>query len=227
MSTTYVNPDAPNPEITDAAVRSMLMQNNPQNTMGGYPTTGYYAGAGSNPFAGSQNVMSVPSGDSRANVGYPMQMMSQYQQYPQQYAYNPQQAGIAPPWNGGSSAFNQLTQMNQQALMGQGYQPQPMMGYNGYPIGIDPGNYIFEYMKNHTAPKNVWGENYWTMQKPIEQPPIDWTAKPQPQYVDQYAQYGMGGVPCQAQQPMLPPGFSFPQVQETWLDQAKRNWKKL
>lgn len=227
MSTTYVNPDAPNPEITDAAVRSMLMQNNPQNTMGGYPTTGYYAGAGSNPFAGSQNVMSVPSADSRANVGYPMQMMPQMQA--QQYVYNPQQAGIAPPWNGGSSAFNQLTQMNQQALIGQGYQPQPMMGYNGYPIGIDPSNYIFEYMKSHTAPKNVWGENFWTMPKPIEQPPIDWTQKPQPQYgqYGQYDQYGMGAVPCQAQQPMLPPGFAFPQVQETWLDQAKRNWKKL
>lgn len=225
MSTTYVNPDAPNPEITDAAVRSMLMQNNPQNTMGGYGTSGYYAGPGSNPFAGSQNVMSVPSADSRANVGYPMQMQMMPQMQAQQYVYNPQQAGIAPPWNG-SAAFNQLTQMNQQALMGQGYQPQPMMGYNGYPIGIDPSNYIFEYMKSHTAPKNVWGENYWTMAKPIEQPPIDWTQKPQPQY-GQYDQYGMGAVPCQAQQPMLPPGFAFPQVQETWLDQAKRNWKKL
>lgn len=227
MSTTYVNPDAPNPEITDAAVRSMLMQQNGQSSMGGYGTSGYYPGATTNPFVGSQNVMSVPSGDSRANVGYPQ--MAPTQQMQQQYGYNPMQAGIAPPWNGGAT-FDQLTRMNQQALMGQGYpqMQQPVAGYNGYPIGIDPNNYIFEYMKNHTAPKNVWGENYWTSQRPIDQPPIDWTPKPQQtQYYDQYAQYGMSGVPCQAQQPALPPGFGFPQVQETWLDQAKKNWKNL
>lgn len=224
MSTTYVNPDAPNPDITNAAVRSMLMQNNSQNGMSAY-NTGYYAGG--NPFAGSQNVMSVPSADSRANVGagtYPMTQTGMYNQY------NPMQNGIAPPWNPGAAPFNQLSQMNAQALAGQTYQAQPVMGYSGYPIGIDPSNYIFDYMKNHTAPKNVWGENYWTTQKPIEQPPIDWTQRPQPQMMDQYAQYaqyGMSGVPCQAQQPMLPPGFTFPQVQETWLDQAKKNWKNL
>ena len=222
MSTNYTNPDAPNDEITNAAVRSMLMQGQQQN--GYMPTSGYYAGGGVNPFTGSQNVMSVPSTDSRANIGYPMQMMGMPQA--QQYPYSPQQAGIAPVWNGNAS-FNQLSQMHQQALAGQSYQYQPVVGYNGYPIGIDPNNYIFEYMKNHTAPKNVWGENYWTTPKQIEQPPIDWTQKAQPQYGDVYAQFGMNGVPCQAQQPMLPQGFSFPQVQETWLDQAKRNWKNL
>lgn len=220
MSTNYTNPDAPKDEITNAAVRSMLMQGQQQN--GYMPTSGYYAGGGVNPFNGSQNVMSVPSADSRANIGYPMQMMGMPQQ---SYNYAPQQSGIAPVWNGNAS-FNQLSQMHQQALAGQMFQQQ-VGGYNGYPIGIDPSNYIFEYMKNHTAPKNAWGENYWTMPKPIGQPPIDWTPKPQPQYCDPYAQYGMNGVPCQAQQPMLPPGFSFPQTQETWLDQAKRNWKNL
>ena len=230
MSTTYVNPDAPNPEITDAAVRSMLMQGQ-QQTMGGYGTSGYYAGRCSNPFAGSQNVMSVPSAESRANVGMPQQ-----NPFAQQYAYqqngmgwNPN-AGVAPPWNPSGSAFNQLTQMNQQAMMGQMFaQPpyqQPVAGYNGYPIGIDPSNWIFEYMKNNTAPKNSWGENYWTMPKQIEQPPIDWTQKAQPQY-GCYDQYGMGGVPGQQPQPMLPQGFAFPQTQETWLDRAKKNWKNL
>jgi hypothetical protein len=119
--------------------------------------------------------------------------------------------------------------MNAQALAGQNFMmpQQPVMGYSGYPIGVDPNNWIFEYMKNNTASKNSWGENYWTMQKPIEQPPIDWTQKAQPQMGDFYAQYGMNGVPTQQPQPMLPAGFAFPQVQETWLDVAKRNWKNL
>lgn len=230
-TTTYTNPDAPNPEITNAAVRSMLMQGQQQNTMGGYGTSGYYAGPGTNPFVGSQNVMSVPSADSRANIGYPTQQQFGQQQFQNPFGgYNPQQAGIAPPWGG--SSFNQLSQMNMQALAGQGFaQPQyqqvPVGGYNGYPLGVDPNNWIFEYMKNNTAPKNTWGENFWTTPKPIEQPPIDWTQKAQPQYTDPYAQYGMSGVPAQQPQPMLPPNFAFPQVQETWLDMAKKNWKNL
>lgn len=233
MSTTpYTNPDAPNPEITDAAVRSMLMQGQPQ-TMGGYGTSGYYAGPGSNPFAGSQNVMSVPSADSRANVGMSQQNPFAYQQNAY-YGCQPAQGtnpGIAPPWNPTGGTFNQLTQMNQQALMGQmyaqpAYQQQPVMGYSGYPIGVDPNNWIFEYMKNNTAPKNSWGQNFWTMPKQIDPPPIDWTAKPQAQYGG-YDQYGMGAVPGQMPQPMLPQGFSFPQVEETWLDRAKKNWKNL
>lgn len=213
---TYTNPDAPNPEITDAAVRSMLMQGQQQN---GYtPNSGYYPGGYANPFTGSQNVTSVPSADSRANIGYPMSQTG----VPAQYQYSPMQTGIAPAWNPGTASFNQLSQMNAQALAGQSF-AQPTMGYSGYPLGVDPTNYIFEYMKNNSAPKNTWGENYWTQQKPIDPPPIDWTAKPQ-QYTDPYAQYGMTCVP---QQPMLPTGFSFPPVQETWLDQAKRNWKHL
>ncbi len=220
MSTTYVNPDSTNSEITQAAVRSMLMQGQAQN---GYQTSGYYAGGyATNPFGQSQNVMSMPSTESRANIGYPAQMPAMPQ-------CNPMQSGIAPTWNPGNAAFNQLSQMNAQALAGQNFMmpQQPVMGYSGYPIGVDPNNWIFEYMKNNTASKNSWGENYWTMQKPIEQPPIDWTQKSQPQMGDFYAQYGMNGVPTQQPQPMLPAGFAFPQVQETWLDVAKRNWKNL
>lgn len=221
---TYTNPDSPNPEITDAAVRSMLMQGQPQTS---YPMSGGYTGM-PNPFAGSQNVMSVPTTESRANIGYPTQQTGMLPQY----QFNPMQTGVAPAWNPGTAAFNQLSQMNTQALVGQPYvipqyQQQPVMGYSGYPLGIDPNNYIFEYMKNNTVSKNTWGENYWTMQKPIDQPPIDWTVKPQTQYTDPYAQYGMGVVPAQPPQPMLPANFAFPQVQETWLDKAKRNWKNL
>lgn len=232
MSTTYINPDAPNPEITDAAVRSMLMQNQPQN-MGGYGTCGYYPGAGTNPFAPGSNLTSVPTTESRANVGnynnmgYMQPYQNQYAGY-QMPATNP---GIAPPWNSGAT-YDQLTQMNTQALAGYNYaqpayqQYQPVSGYNGYPIGIDPNNWIFEYMKNNTAPRNSWGTNCWTSPKPIEQPPIDWTQKPQQNPYGGYEQYGMGGVTPQTQ-PMLPPNFAFPQVQESWLDVAKKNWKNL
>lgn len=210
MNTTYVNPDAPNAEITDAAVRSMLMQGQQgQNT---YQNGGYYPGSYPNPFGvQSQNMVSMPTTESRANIGYPTPQMQQY---------NPMQNGIAPAWVPGAGTFPQISQ-NPQA-----YQ---MQGYNGYPIGVDPNNWIFEYMKNNTAAKNTWGENYWTMQKPIEQPPIDWTPKPQQQYTDFYAQYGMAGVPSQPPQMMPPaaPNLTFAPVQETWLDAAKKNWKNL
>ena len=222
---TYTNPDAPNSEVTQEAVRSMLMQG--QSQAGGYQSSGYYGGGyATNPFGQSQNVMSMPSTESRANIGYPTQMPTM----PTMPQNNPMQNGIAPAWNPGNATFNQLSQMNAQALAGQNFmmpQQQPTMGYNGYPIGVDPNNWIFEYMKNNTCSKNSWGQNYWTMQKPIEQPPIDWTTKPQPQMGDFYAQYGMNGVPTQQPQPMLPAGFSFPQTQESWLDVAKRNWKNL
>lgn len=219
----YVNPDAPNPEITDAAVRSMLMQSNPSS---GYVTTGFYPGGNANPFASSQNVTAVPSPESRANgmptmspLGY---LQPQTGMMPQQQ-YNPMQTGIAPNWVPGTGSYNQLSMMNQQALMNQGYQ-MPVGGYNGYPIGVDPSNYIYEYMKNNVAPKKSWGENYWTMPRPVQQPPIDWTVKPQ-QYMDPYAQYC--GMPTMPQAPMLPPNFSFPMVQETWFDTAKKNWKNI
>lgn len=215
MSTTYTNPDAPNPEITNAAVRSMLMQNQPQ-TNNAYTGSFYYGGGYAtpqNPFANnSMNVMSVP-GDSRANVGYTTPAPS----YPSMTPYAPTPAA-ANPMLTPAPTFDQL-------IVPGSAQPAQTGAYNGYPIGIN-NNYIFDYMKTHTAPKNAWGENYWTMPKPIEQPPIDWSPKPQSAY-DAYAQYGMGCVPQMPPQPMLPPGFSFPQVQETWLDAAKKNWKQL
>lgn len=224
---TYVNPDAPNPEITAEAVRSMMMGN--QQPGYGASTMGYYPGGNVNPFTGSANVTSVPSADSRANVGYPaMQPAQPFQNafcgYPQTAA-NPgwvPNAGFAPAWNPSTGAFNQLTQFTQQGLMAEGYH-QPITGYNGYPIGIEPGsNYIFDYMKNNTAPKNCWGGNYWTTPKPMDQPQIDWTQKAQPAY-DPYAQYGM--YPNQQPMPVMPPNITFAPVPETPLDYVKKNWK--
>lgn len=219
MSTnTFTNPDAPNPEITDAAVRSMLMQG--QNTSQSmYSTTGFYPGSGysSNPFSSQQNVMSVPTTESRANVGYPQ--MNPYQQYAGGYPQQPQ-SPMAPAWNPNTPQNGYFNQVPYQI------NPQPVSGYNGYPLGCD-GNYIFEYMKNNTAPKNTWGQNYWTTPKPVEQPTIDWTQRQQPQCdAYGYSQYGMNAVP---QQQMTPPApnLAFSQTQETWLDAAKKNWKKL
>lgn len=223
MSTTYVNPDAPNPDITNAAVRSMMSSGQPT----GYstPSMGYYPGGNANPFMGASNVTSVPTNESRANVGYPMpqQPFGGYTQPTGMApAWNPN-TGIAPAWNPTTGSFNQLSMFTQQGLMSQGYQ-QPVSGYNGYPIGIGPENYIFEYMKNNTAPKNYWGDNYWTTPKPMDQPQIDWTQKAQPVY-NPYAQCGMYG--CQPQQPapVMPPNLTFAPVPETPLDYVKKNWK--
>jgi hypothetical protein len=77
-------------------------------------------------------------------------------------------------------------------------------------------------MRANTAPKNVWGENYWTAPKPIQAPQIDWTKPSQNPY--DYAQYGMNAVPQIQMQPALPQGFSFPPIQESPLDVVKKNW---
>lgn len=213
---TYVNPDAPNPEVTDAAVRAMLAGNNSQPN--GYSNTYYYAGGyPQNPFASSQNVVSVPTNDSRANVGTPQYQFPVTQQ--QVYAYPPTQSQIAPVWNP-SYAYAQ-PQSNLLSYQ-QPQVPVPAGGYNGYPLGVDPSNYIYEYMRANTAPKNVWGENYWTAPKPIQAPQIDWTKPSQNPY--DYAQYGMNAVPQIQMQPTLPQGFSFPPIQESPLDVVKKNW---
>lgn len=221
MSTTYVNPDAPNQEVVDAGVRAMLGANQPQNA---YSNTYYYAGGyPQNPFTSSQNVVSVPSNDSRANVGLNAYQIPQTQVY----AYPPAQSQIAPPYAYGQApTYSQIAPYPYQYPQSQVQVPPG--GYAGYPIGVDPSNYIFEYMKANTAPKNTWGQNYWTAPKPIDPPQIDWTQKPQT--TDPYAQYGMTVVPqvqLQPTQPVLPQGFAFQPLQESPLDIAKRNWKDL
>jgi hypothetical protein len=219
-NTNYVNPDAPSPEVVDAGVRALLAGNQQQS---GFSNTYYYAGGyAQNPFASSQNVVSVPSNDSRANVGLNAYQIPQNQIY----GYPPSQSQIAPPY-----AYGQAPTYSQIAPYA--YQPpQPQVqvppgGYAGYPIGVDPSNYIFEYMKANATSKNAWGPNYWTTPKPIESPQIDWTQKAQP--ADPYAQYGMTVVPqIQMQpQPTLPQGFAFPPLQESPLDVVKKNWKDL
>lgn len=227
----YVNPDAPNPEITEAAVRSMHLQQN-----GGYARpseTHYYPGGNTmmNPFGTQQQtVTSVPTSESRANIGG--------YQYPNSYGFGyQQQTGMSPMWNpstNGYIGYQPPQQMappynppynppQQRCTFNDLPQPTAITGYNGYPIGVE-NNYIFDYMKNNTAPRNTWGQNYWTMPKPIEQPAIDWSPKPQQTYQNEpYSQYGMSGV----SNPQLPPNFGFPRTEDSLLDQAKRNWANL
>lgn len=214
-----------NPFNTSCNPTSSFAQN---AFMGDYSPFGSFAG-------NSMNVTNVPTTESRANIGYPQtntgfpnpfQQQNQQNQ-PQCPLYNPQanqnMSSYSPTY---AYDYTNYSTMDQLAYMNQMQQTtcQPIQGYNGYPIGVDPNNYIYEYMRNNTAPKNPWGANYWNTPKPVEQPPIDWTQKAQPQVGD-YSQYGMNGVQCQQPQPMLPNNFGFAPAQESWLSIAQKNWK--
>lgn len=213
----YINPDAPNPEVSAAIVRSMQMGNN------GYVpnTTGYYPGGYANPFAPQNNASYSP--ESRANIG-----PAPTQQYPygQPVPTAPQYQPAAAP------AFNSLAEMKninnpavEAAWLAQ-LQPAPQVqptGYAGYPIGVDSNNYIYEYMRSHPTTKPTWGENYWTSPKPIDPPMIDWTPKQQEAPVYPYQQYGYGYANA-SQQQVLPQNFSFSTIEPTMLDIAKKTW---
>ena len=228
MSDIYTNPDSPNPDVSAAMLQQMMMGG---NTGMGYsqPTTGYYPGTGYNPFGNNY------SPDSRANIGstyptsgYPQPV--QPTQMPVQSA--PAFNALAEQQNGyGMSAATNPTWTGMAMQQPQQY---PITPYSGYPIGVEPNDYIYEYMRGHAQTKTTWGENYWTTPKPIDPPMIDWTPK-QPQQIpnyttDPYTGYGYGnyGMPVpQNAQPALPQNFGFPSMEESWLDKAKKNWKNL
>jgi hypothetical protein len=217
----YINPDAPNPEISAAIVRSMQMANN------GYaptPTSGYYPGGYANPFASQNNASYSP--ESRANIGptTPTGMPMQYP-YGQQTAPQYQPVQSAPTFNGLAEMKNINNPVVEAAWLAQLQPPVqvPATGYSGYPIGVDANNYIYEYMKSHPTTKPTWGENYWTSPKPIDPPMIDWTPKQQEAPVYPYQQYGYGYANA-PQQPTLPQNFAFPAAEPSLLDTAKKNW---
>lgn len=217
----YINPDAPNPEVSAAMARSMQMNNS------GYAptsTSGYYPGGYANPFAPQNNASYSP--ESRANIGPAptgMPMQYPYGQVPQAQPQYQQPVQCAP-------AFNSLAEMKtvcnpavDAVWAAQFNQTQvPSTGYAGYPLGVE-NNYIYDYVRSHPTTKPTWGENYWTAPKPIDPPMIDWTPKQQEAPVYPYQQYGYGYA-NQPQQPALPQNFAFPAVEQSYLDIAKKTW---
>lgn len=223
----YVNPDAPNPEVVSEMFQRFR---GGYQTGAGAPPSVYYPGGTYDPFGGSY------ASDSRSNIGpsYPPAPGYPYGQPTQP----PVQS--APPFNGLVEQKNGYGMTSAPVdptwtppAQPQYGQPQYGVPYNGYPLRTEPGDYIYEYMRSHSQGKVTWGENYWTTPRPIDPPKIDWTPKPAPQAPaypgDPYAGYGYNAYPAQVpySQPQLPQNFAFPNRQETWLDEAQRNWKNL